>query len=247
MIFLDLLFLTLGPVELVPTEPPFFGFYVFGSISPVRIMLVFNCIIIPVILFKMKEDPFLNSIWRSQSLFFAIPCLLFSFFFLIAPRKAAFCDTQIVAPPIEFYPAPPAEAEVPEPLSPPPPRPEIPELAQPLMLDQDRRHELAIGVGLQFFGRNAWRDVTQQMDMLSLRMLLETRIEAALIGDGYRAEDLIRKRFEVRDVLFYKRDGQPFSEQTLRRYLSEIDNSGTRSSVPYRKVVRAIRNSDICL
>lgn len=244
MIFLDLLFLTLGPVELVPTEPPFFGFYVFGSISPViRIMLIFNCIIIPVILLKMKEDPLLNSVCRSQSFFFAI---LF-FFFFIAPRKAALCDTQIVAPPIEFYPAPPAGAEFPEPLSPPPPRPEIPELAQPLMLDQDRRHELAVGVGLQFFGRNAWRDVTQQMDMLSLRMLLETRIEAALIDDGYRAEDLIRKRFEVRDVLFYKRDGQPFSEQTLRRYLSEIDNSGTRSSVPYRKVVRAIRNSDICL
>lgn len=128
-----------------------------------------------------------------------------------------------------------------------PPPPEIPELPQPLMLDEHRRRELAVGLGVQFLGRNTFSDLTHQMEILEMRMLLERRIEAALIGDGYRDTDLIRKRFEVRDVLFYNKNGRPFSKQTLRSYLSQIGNNGTRGSVPYRKVVNAIRKSDICL
>lgn len=240
---LECIFLTLGPVELVPSQPPVFEF---RSISPITIMLIFNLVILPVILLKMRGDPF----FKDKSPF--TPFFMFPFFLLylsfIAPEKEALCDSGgIEMPPIEFYPPAPAEAELPEPVSPPPPPPEIPELAHPLMLDRDRRRELAIGLSVQFIGRNSFSDLTHQMEILEMRVLIETRIEAALIGDGYRAADLIRKRFEVRDVLFYNKNGRPFSEQTLRRYLSQIDNSGTRSSLPYRKVVDSIRNYSICL
>jgi hypothetical protein len=213
--------------------------------EPFSIFFLFNLIIIPFIFIKMKRDPLVAPYLKGPS-FRTFILFLISFVVVFQP-VTALCEPAIESPPFEFYPALPAEAEVPAPPSPPPPPPVIPELAQPLIPDPIRRQELFAGVGLQFLGRNTWEDVTRQMDILHMRMLLETRVEAALIGDGCRAEDLIRKRFEVRDILFYKRGGEPLAAQTLRRYLSEIDNTGTRSSVPYRKVVRAIQNSDICL
>ena len=241
---LEFLFLTSGPVELVPSEPPVFcGF---GSPGVFGIMIIFNLIVIPLLILKMRRDSFFDSYFHSSASFMLVP-FFFIWMFFVAPSKTAFCEPMIGSPPIEFYPAPPAEAEVPAPPAPPPPPPVIPELAQPLIPDPIRRQELDTGLGLQFLGRTTWEDVTRRMDILELKMLLEKRVEAALVGDGYRAGDLIRKRFEVRDVLFYRGGGEPLAAQTLRRYLSEIDNTGTRSSVPYRRVVRAIQNSDICL
>jgi hypothetical protein len=245
--FLNNLFLTVGPVEVVATVPTESTFLLIPlkMAEPFAIFFLYNIIIIPLIIVQMKREPLVARYFKGPA--FRTIILFFVSFVVVFQPVTAFCEPAIESPPVEFYPAPPAEAEVPAPPSPPPPPPVIPELPQPLIPDPIRRQELAAGVGLQFLGRNTWEDVTRQMDILHMRMLLETRVEAALIGDGCRAEDLIRKRFEVRDVLFYKRGGEPLAAQTLRRYLSEIDNTGTRSSVPYRRVVRAIQNSDICL
>lgn len=214
--------------------------------SPAGIMVLFHFIIIPVILLRIKRnDNKMEGLPFPPVSFFA--AILFVIL-CVVPAKVALCDSSIMGSPIEFYPPrPAAEPGVPEPLSPPPPPPEIPELAQPLLDDRTRRQELAIALGAQFVNRNTFSDLREQMEILEMRMLLEKRIEAALVEDGYRPADLIRKRLEVRDVLFYNNNARPFTEQTLRRYLSQIDNSGTRSSVPYRKVVTAIRNYSICL
>jgi len=237
--FIDFLFLTLGPVELVPMEPTRFHFCLVSGITPLGIMILFHLIIIPVILLKMRLDPIFDDKlgFRSGSGF----VILFLIVIFSPSRVLGAYDTRLVIAPGEFYPAPTAEAEFPHPVSPPPPPPDIPELAQPLLPDYYRRQELAIGLGVQFLGRhNTFADLTEEMEILEMRMLLEKRIEAALSSDGYRAQTIIFKRFEIRDVLFYRRDGQPFSSQTLRRYLSQIATNGTRGSLPYRKVVNAI-------
>ena len=238
MDFIHFLFLTVGPVELVPMEPTLFEFCLISEITPVGIMIKWKRIIIPVILLRMRLDPIFDD---KLSFRYCFPLVLF-LIVIFAPSRVLFAyDTRQIIAPGEFYPAPTAEAEFPHPVSPPPPPPDIPELAQPLLPDYYRRQELAIGLGVQFLGRhNTFADLTEQMEILEMRMLLEKRIEAALSSDGYRAQTIIFKRFEIRDVLFYRRDGQPFSSQTLRRYLSQIATNGTRGSLPYRKVVNGI-------
>lgn len=116
---LEWIFLTSGPVELVPSQPPVFEL---SSMSPAGIMIIFHLIIIPFILLKMKGDPLFED--KLPPSFFIVALLLLFF----EPAKVALCYSTTGGNPIEFYPAPPEEAELPEPLSPPP---EIPELPQP--------------------------------------------------------------------------------------------------------------------
>ena len=47
---------------------------------------------------------------------------------------------------------------------------------------------------------------------------------------------LFRNRVEIRGILFYH------PSASYVGYLAEIASNGTRQSIPYRKVVRAIEN-----
>ena len=89
MDFIHFLFLTLCPVELLPMEPPLFEFCLVSEITPVGIMILFHCLIIPVILLKIRLDPIFDDKlgFRSGSAF----VILFISFIFIAPAKSAGC------------------------------------------------------------------------------------------------------------------------------------------------------------
>lgn len=73
-------------------------------------------------------------------------------------------------------------------------------------------------------------------------------IEAALVLDGYDPNRIRFRIHEIRGLLFtHPTRVLLLWEHTLTRYLNEIETNGTRQSVPYLRIVRAIRNSDLLL
>ena len=79
-------------------------------------------------------------------------------------------------------------------------------------------------------------------------MLLERRIEAALVQDGYNPHRIIMQRHEIRGILFnHPTRAVALSERTLDAYINQIEINGTRQSIPYRRVVRAIQNLNLSL
>nr|YP_009861469.1 hypothetical protein [Mirabilis himalaica]QKN19366.1 hypothetical protein [Mirabilis himalaica] len=120
--------------------------------------------------------------------------------------------------------------------------PDIPVLEQPLILDEVRRVEL--------YHRLAPHSVMQEhslqtiVDLVYQQAEVEKKIEASLVLDGIHPMRVLFEVNRLRGVLFYPR-GTPLSPATLARYLREIAQSGTRQSIPYRRVYRAIRNYDL--
>jgi hypothetical protein len=120
--------------------------------------------------------------------------------------------------------------------------PDIPVLEQPLILDEVRRVEL--------YHRLAPHSVVQEhslqtlVDLVYQQAEVEKKIEASLVLDGIHPMRVLFEVNRLRGVLFYPQ-GTPLSPATLARYLREIAQSGTRQSIPYRRVYRAIRNYDL--
>lgn len=74
-------------------------------------------------------------------------------------------------------------------------------------------------------------------------MLVEKRIEAALVQDGYAPESVLARIREIRGiVLNHPTRAVALSERTLNGYLSQIERDGTRLSTPYNRVMQAILN-----
>lgn len=120
--------------------------------------------------------------------------------------------------------------------------PDIPVLEQPLLSDELRRAQL--------YNRLAPHSLVQELspqrivDLVYQQAEVEKKIEASLILDGIHPMRFFYELNRLRGVIFYPR-GTPVSPATLARYIREIAQSGTRQSIPYRRVYRAIRNYEL--
>ena len=126
--------------------------------------------------------------------------------------------------------------------------PEVPRLDEPLIPDEVRKVQLQHRFDVNLIGRNRIRDLAQFAGILEKAVLLEKKIEAALVFDGYAPDQILFRIDQIRGILFlHPTRSILLSERTLDRYLHEIEIHGTRQSVPYTRVVRAIHNHDLLL
>lgn len=149
----------------------------------------------------------------------------------------AACDGRISspAPAVGLHPEVPADTGVPQgaPVQIDEIPPEVPQLYRPLMGDAFRTRELHLRLGLYFMGRNTWRDNCVLLGILEKQVLVEKKIEAALVHDGYNPISVVIKRHEIRTILFnHPTRASVLSERTLDSFLDQIARNGTRQSIP---------------
>lgn len=126
--------------------------------------------------------------------------------------------------------------------------PEVPRLDEPLIPDEVRKVQLQHRFDVNLIGRNRIRDLAQFAGILEKAVLLEKKIEAALVFDGYAPDQILFRIDQIRGILFlHPTRSILLSERTLDRYLHEIEIHGTRQSVPYTRVVRAVQRADLLL
>jgi len=119
----------------------------------------------------------------------------------------------------------------------------VPELEHPLLSDRQRRAELQTRLAFFFQERNEARHLPIYLGILDKQFLVEKRVEAALVQDGFSPQMLSRRKWEIRSILFSHptRVGTAIAENTLNRYLAQMEREGTRQSLPYLRVIRASR------
>lgn len=120
--------------------------------------------------------------------------------------------------------------------------PDIPVLEQPLIPDEVRRYILYERIGPQAYVFEMELDTV--VELVYRQAEIERHIEASLISDGIPIDSYWRNLNGLRSVLFSPH-GTPLSQATLTRHLQQIAQNGTRQSIPYRRVYRAIRNFDL--
>lgn len=243
-IVLEWLFFTLGPVEQVPSEPchlPINNETGVLILSFIWLFLLFLIVSVVIICKRIyKELPHATP--------FEITFFFLIFLLLIINVKfpVAACDIRSGSPGIGF---PSADPGIP----PEPGMPQgapgheiehpIPRLDQPLISDLERFIELQRRFNFDYPGRHRITDLAEFAGLLERAVTIEIHIEAALVFDGYDPDRIRGRINEIRGILFTHPTGAPLlSEQTLDRYLNEIETNGTRQSAPYMRVVRAIRN-----
>lgn len=123
---------------------------------------------------------------------------------------------------------------------------EIPELEQPLIPDLERDRELYDRLLFLSVGQEQNNDLHRIVEIVRLQSMIERRVEAALVHDGFDPQSLIFNRHRIRGFIFYPR-GYAFSIETYRSYLNQISRLGTRETRLYQRVWRAIRNYDLLL
>lgn len=242
-----------SPIEQVPSEP-----WDWHCLTAKTEMMTFSFALLffiggLLLLHFLKKKNFSRDIFHANSL--SLDRTLFFFLFLLIiihniHFTVGFCDCNRLSPPLELpsqvhpelpQPGIPQEEPVVQP-------PEVPRLDQPLMPDDVRFGELRDRLTIYFLGRNELRHLAQFAGILQKAVLLEKKIEAALVFDGYDRNVILLQRHHIRGFLFlHPTRALVLSERTLDRYLNEIQINGTRQSVPYTRVVRAIRNQHIIL
>jgi len=120
----------------------------------------------------------------------------------------------------------------------------IPELQHPLIPDEVRMRELETRLVANSIGMDLTPEKT--VDIITSQAVIEKKVEAALVADGFRPATLLEKRDQLRGFLFYPR-GTVLSQKTYLDHLKSIDWHGTRACIPYRRVVEAIRRSELFL
>ncbi|KAK2995435.1 hypothetical protein RJ640_029067 [Escallonia rubra] len=144
--------------------------------------------------------------------------------------------------PAPGIPAAPEDAPVPEiPAAPPV---DIPELVQPVISDEQRRMELYNRFLVLALGQRQSQDLYSIVEVVDTQSRIEKTVEAALVQDGVDRLSILGYRHRIRGVMFYPR-GHAFSLPTYRSYWSEIERVGTRQSLPFRRIIRAISNYDL--
>jgi cytochrome c oxidase subunit 2 len=148
-----------------------------------------------------------------------------------------------IQPPIE-PPTPPPAALLDLIEEPPAPAPvvDIPHLPEPLipmLVREQQLYQRSIipRLGVEFDPIPLW-------DLIRIQAQIEVRIEAALIHDGFSPDFVYTRREHIRGVIFYP-FGRALSLGTYQSHLATIESEGTRASIPYRRVIRAIERSDI--
>ena len=134
----------------------------------------------------------------------------------------------------------PAEQAVP----PQPPAPLIPHLHHPLLSDQERSYVLYSRSALLNLGKND--GFINMNSIISNQVIVERSIEAALVDDGFHPLSILRRYADIRHFL-HSPKGELLSERTYSDYVSQIREQGTRESVPYRRVIQAVRSSHLLL
>lgn len=132
-------------------------------------------------------------------------------------------------------------AHAPAPL---PADPDIPQLPIPLVEDYVRMRELEERMALYLIGIELSADVRNSI--LASQVVIEKKVEAALVSDGLNPNTILAKRGQIRGFLFYPRS-RLLGDKTYLDYVKSIDHEGTRACIPYRRVVRAIQDSELLL
>lgn len=123
-------------------------------------------------------------------------------------------------------------------------QPVIPELEPPLLDDNTRRAELAARLRTNWWGLAYTETILDSF--LDKQFQIEKYLEAALVEDGYSRQVLFEKRDEIRGLIFYP-GGRALDESTYTRHLTQMETFGTRQSVPYRRILRAVTYSHLFL
>lgn len=156
----------------------------------------------------------------------------------------AFCEgLNAFSPPGPVLPEP----ILPEPILPPeaPPVPQqviIPRLPQPLIRDDIR----GIILYRRYLSLRHTDNLQQIVSIIESQVIVERHVEAALIHDGFNANSILAHYREIRGLLHSPR-GQPLSERTYHTYVTQIRSEGTRQSLPYRRIIRALERRDLLL
>jgi len=123
-------------------------------------------------------------------------------------------------------------------------QPVIPELEPPLLDENTRRAELAGRLRANFLGIAYNERILDYF--VRTQLPIERHIEAALVADGYSPQVVFEKRHKIRGFIFYP-NGYALSQDAYAGHLTQIENFGTRQSVPYRRIRTAVRNSHLFL
>jgi photosystem II P680 reaction center D1 protein len=123
-------------------------------------------------------------------------------------------------------------------------QPVIPELEPPLLDDNSRREELAARLRANWWGVAYNERILDSF--VQSQLSIERHVEAALVADGYSPQVVFERRHTIRGFLFYP-EGRALQGGTYAGYLSQIANFGTRQSVPYQRLIRSVRNSNLFL
>lgn len=176
------------------------------------------------------------------SLFFflGVACLVLSSIPLLT---MAYCEGG------NSFPSPPSPIPFPEepmtpPESPPVPQPIIPQLPQPLLSEETRRSFLYQRYSVLNLGGSD--DLRRMVSIIDAQVIVERYVEAALVDDGFDPRSISYRYRDLRGFIHYPQ-GELLSARTYGSYITQIREHGTRASVPYRRVMRAVQNYDLLL
>jgi photosystem II P680 reaction center D1 protein len=89
-------------------------------------------------------------------------------------------------------------------------------------------------------------DLRRMVTIIDAQVIIERFVEAALVDDGFHPDSILARYREIRGILHSPR-GTLLGERTYNSYLTQIREHGTRESVPYRRVISAIRGYNLLL
>ena len=141
--------------------------------------------------------------------------------------------------------SPAASQELPESPPPPPVPPAVP-TTEPLLSDQVRNSILYQRYLTLDFGVGDPGDLSRMVSIITNQFVIERSVEQALLQDGWSAGSILAQYTSIRGVV-HTPQGRLLSPRTYESYVSQINEQGTRQSVPYRRITRALNNFDLVL
>ena len=141
----------------------------------------------------------------------------FAFFFFDVGIALAACDVRRNSPTLDWglNPEVPPENGLP-PEEPVEPLPEIPRLNQPLIPENTRREQLRERLSFHFMGGHDREHLPLFLGILEKQLDIETKVEAALVYDGYDPRRILANMPEIRGVLFnHPTRGMALSELSI--------------------------------
>lgn len=110
--------------------------------------------------------------------------------------------------------------------------------------DLERRKELYRRSLVPSIGKNL---PVESIDrMINAQLLIEKRVEAALVEDGFSPLNIISKRNEIRGIMFSPQ-GETLSLHTYQYYVTRLEETGTRSTIPYKRIIREVTRANLFL
>lgn len=110
-------------------------------------------------------------------------------------------------------------------------------LHPPLLDDTTRIRDLSSRLRTNWLGYVY--DETHVDSFVQTQLPIEKHIEAALVEDGYARQSVLEKIDQIRGFIFYP-EGKALSLKAYSNHLTQIETVGTRNSIPYRQVRRAL-------